>query len=82
MFCGLPMSVAAEPTLAAHASPSRNGSGFTRRARHASIRTGATARQTTSLLNTAASSATAKTSAPSSAGGDSGSAARPRVTQP
>ena len=28
MFCGLPISVAAEPTFAAHASASRNGTGI------------------------------------------------------
>ena len=82
MFCGFPMSVAAEPTLAAHASPSRNGMGASPRRAAASARIGAIARQMTSLLKTAESAAAAAMRAPSSAGGRSGSAAIQRVTQP
>ena len=70
MFCGLPISVAADPMFAAHASASRNGSGCSPFLRHTSMSTGATARQTMSLLNTAESPATVKINAPSSIGGD------------
>ncbi len=53
MFCGLPISVAAEPTFEAHATPSRKGTGARPRRAHASITSGATARHTTSLVKTA-----------------------------
>ena len=80
MFCGLPMSVAAEPTFAAHASARRNGTGFSPRPAQARHSTGAIERQTMSLLNTADSAATTATTAASSAGGDSAQRARRSVT--
>ena len=75
------MSVAADPMLAAQASANRYGTESSRRCSQASISTGATARQTTSLLNTADSPATATIKAPSSSGGSIGKAASLRVTQ-
>ena len=45
MFCGLPISVAAEPMLAAQARPIRNGIGFSPRCRHRRATTGVIARQ-------------------------------------
>jgi len=72
MFCGLPISVSAEPTLALQASASRKGTGLSRRARHTSISTGAIARQMMSLLNTADRPATITINAPSSCAGGSG----------
>ena len=55
MFWGLPMSVAAEPTLAAQASARRYGFGFRPRRAQPSTRTGATARQTISFASSAES---------------------------
>jgi len=80
MFCGLPMSVAAEPTLAAQASPSRYGTGSRPRRTQISHSTGATARQTTSLLKTAESAATAAIIAASSGAAANGSDAMRNVT--
>ncbi len=57
MFWGLPMRVAAEPMFAAHASPSKKGTGFSPRREVASIKIGAMARQMMSLLKMAESSA-------------------------
>jgi hypothetical protein len=57
MFCGLPISVAADPMLLAQASASRKGTGSRRRRTQASASTGAIARQTMSLVNTADSAA-------------------------
>ena len=81
MFCGLPISMAAEPMFAAQASASRNGTGSSLRSRQASISTGATARQTMSLLNTADSAATTTMTVASNAGAPTGRAAMCRVTQ-
>ncbi len=81
MFCGLPISVAAEPMLAAQASASRKGSGWSPRFRQASISTGATARHTMSLLKTAESTPTTRISAASIGAGPNGRPARRRVTQ-
>ena len=53
MFCGLPISVAAEPMLAAQARPTRKGTGSRPRCRHRRATTGVIARQTMSLENTA-----------------------------
>ena len=74
------MSVAAEPMFAAQASPRRNGTGSSPRRTHAAQSTGATARQTTSLLKTAESAATAAITAASSRAGASGSDAVRSVT--
>jgi len=57
MFCGLPMSVAADPMFDAQANASRNGTGLSRRRAHTSISIGAVARQTMSLASTAESTA-------------------------
>ena len=82
MFCGLPISVAAEPILLAQARPSRKGTGSSRRRRQASASTGATARQTMSLENTADSTADTAITTPISAAGPTGRAAMRRVTAP
>jgi len=72
MFCGLPTSVAAEPTLAAQATARRNGTGSSPRVRERSITTGATASATTSFVKTAESGpTTAMRSARSLSGGPS-----------
>ena len=55
MFCGLPISVAAEPMLLAQASPMRYGMGFRRARSTVTARTGVKARQTISFTNTAES---------------------------
>ncbi len=80
MFCGLPISVAAEPMLAAQASPTRKGSGAKPRCRQMRATTGVIARQTMSLENTADKAAATASSAPSRPLRESGSAAMPRVT--
>jgi len=82
MFCGFPINVAAEPALAAHASASRNGRGSRRRCAHVSIKTGATARHTTSLLKAAESAPTPATIAPSRLAGATGSSASRQATRP
>ncbi|MCY1546661.1 hypothetical protein D9M68_826670 [compost metagenome] len=82
MFCGLPISVAAEPMLAAHARPMRNGSGLRPRCRHSRATTGVMARQTMSLENTAESAPETTISAASRPLRDSGMAPTRRVTAP
>ena len=56
MFCGLPVSVAVEPMLAASARPIRCGFGSSRSRRARCSTSGVSARQTTSLTSTADSS--------------------------
>jgi hypothetical protein len=80
MFCGLPISVAAEPMLAAQASPIRKGSGASPRRRHRCATTGVIARQMTSLENTADSTPATTIIAASSPRRDSGSSPTRRVT--
>ena len=81
MFCGLPISVAAEPTLAAQASASRNGTGSRPRRAHTSTSTGAIARQTMSLASSAESPPAAATRSASSASGEAARAASRRVSR-
>ena len=69
MFCGLPISVPAEPTLEAQASASRNGTGSRPRRAHTSTSTGAMARQTMSLASIAESAPAVRTTSASSAAG-------------
>ncbi len=57
MFCGLPVSVAVEPMLAARASPIRCGRGSRRNRRARCKTSGVRARQTTSLTSSADSTA-------------------------
>ena len=80
MFCGLPISVAADPMLAAQARPIRNGTGLRPRCRHRRATTGVMARQTMSLENTADSPPATTISAASRPARDSGSAPTRRVT--
>jgi hypothetical protein len=80
MFCGLPMSVAADPMLAAHARPSRNGSGLVPRRRHSRATIGVIARHTTSFENTADNTAATAMSAASSAASGRGNSPTRRVT--
>ena len=80
MFCGLPISVAAEPMLAAQARPTSTGTGGSPRRSAMRSTTGVSARQTTSLENTADSAAVRAISAASSAAGASGRAPTRRAT--
>jgi hypothetical protein len=81
MFCGLPISVNADPVFAAQAKASKYGIGFNFRFAQTSISTGATARHTMSLLNTADKPATTSIMAASKRGGETSSAPSHRVTQ-
>ena len=80
MFCGLPISVAAEPMLAAQARPTRKGTGRSPRCRQMRATTGVMARQTTSLENTADSAPASAINAASSPPGGSASAPTRRAT--
>lgn len=79
MFCGLPISVAAEPTFAAAARASRNGMGSRRGPAHDSTTIGAIARHTTSFASTADSPPATSTSTASSVPGDIGALVMRRV---
>ncbi len=81
MFCGLPISVAAEPTFDPAARPSRNGTGSSLRRAQPSTSSGAIARHTMSFTSTAESAPATRTTASSSRGGDTSSAAMRAVTR-
>ena len=81
MFCGLPISVAADPVLAAKQKPKRNGVGFSPRDSVIETSSGVIATTTTSLVRRAESTPAVTTSSPSSAGGETLSVATRRATQ-
>jgi len=70
------MSVAAEPTLDAHARASRNGTGSSRRRAQPSTSTGAMARQTMSFANSADNAPATTISSANNASGETGAPAR------
>ena len=72
--------MAADPMLAAQASPSKKGTGFRRRCRHSCATTGVMARQMMSLENTADKAPATPMMAPSKALRPSGRVATWRVT--
>ena len=69
MFCGLPISVAADPALLAPASAMRKGRGSSPRARVPAISSGAIAKVTTSVASSADSPPHTATVQPSSMAG-------------